>query len=65
ITLNESKDLLQIKFIESKVKFLFIISTNKRFNHIDFDRKSVCFLDSYKLKSEIMQQIDFRISALD
>lgn len=65
LTISEYEDLTYVKFIESKVKFVFIVSARKEFNQIKFNPKKVCFLDSFKLKSEIIKQIDFRIKLME
>ncbi|MHC0442847.1 hypothetical protein [Flavobacterium sp. 3-210] len=63
ININGYDDLIYVKFIESKVRFLLIVSTKKEFNEMKFDAETVRFLDSFTLKSEILKQIDFGINA--
>ncbi|TDO94909.1 hypothetical protein [Flavobacterium sp. 245] len=58
-------DLIYVKFIESKVKFVFIVSAKKEFNEIKFDSKKVCFLDSFNLKSDIIKQINIQIKLME
>jgi len=65
ISIREYEDLTYVKFIESKVKFVFIVSAKKEFNQIKFNPNKVCFLDSFKLKSEIIKQINFRIKLME
>lgn len=65
ITISEYEDLTYVKFIESKVEFVFIVSAKREFNQIQFNPKKVCFLDSFKLKSEIIKQINFRIKLME
>ncbi|BDU26937.1 hypothetical protein [Flavobacterium sp. GSB-24] len=64
ININDYNDLIYVKFIESKVKFLLIVSTKSEFNQLKFDADRVLFLDSFSLKSEILKQIDFGINSL-
>lgn len=58
IIISEFDDLMYVKFIESKVKHVFIVSSKKDLNEIQFDSDSISFLDSFKLKSEIIAEIN-------
>lgn len=64
INVNDYDDLLYVKYIESQVKFLLIVSTKKEFDDIKFNDKKVLFLNSFTLKPEIIKQIDLGIKSM-
>lgn len=64
INVHDYNDLIYVKFIESKVKFLLIVSTKKEFDQLKFSADTVRFLDSFTLKSEIIKQMDFGINSI-